>query len=86
MIWGDYRIRDIVCMSEDSGNHAASVMSVTGCEVYEVGNTYGGFFRIVYGGICVIERGLWYEEKDMSEGREDYGMGGVQHRVTPRSM
>lgn len=35
----------------------------------------GDFFRIVYGGICVIERGLWYEEKDMSEGREDYGMG-----------
>lgn len=35
-----------------------------------------GFFRIMCMGICVIERGLWYEEKDMSEGREDYGMGG----------
>lgn len=47
---------------------------------------YGIFFRISNGGICVIERGLWYEEKDMSEGREDYGMGGVQHRVSPGSV
>lgn len=50
---------------------------MTGYEVYEVGNTYDGIFsEYVYGGSCVIERGLWYEEKDMSEGREDYGMGG----------
>lgn len=45
-----------------------------------------GFFRIMDGGICVIERGLWYEENDMSEGREDYGMGGIQHRVSPGSV
>ena len=31
-------------MSEDYRGHAASVMSVTGCEVYEVGNTYDGNF------------------------------------------
>lgn len=74
-------------MSEDSRGHAASVMSVTGYEVYDVGNTYDGiFFRISNGGSCVIERGLWYEEKDMSEGREDYGMGGMQHRVSPGSV
>lgn len=46
----------------------------------------GEFLGIICGGICVIERGLWYEEKDMSEGREDYGMGGVQHRVSPGSV
>lgn len=59
MIYGGIcRIRGIVCMSEDSRGHAASVMSVTGYEVYEVGNTYMGFFRIVYGGSCVIEEGI----------------------------
>lgn len=31
-------------MSEDSEDHAASVMSMTGYEVYEVGNTYDGIF------------------------------------------
>lgn len=40
-------------MSEDYRGHAASVMSVTGYEVYEVGNTYDGIFQNnVYGDLC----------------------------------
>lgn len=44
-------------MSEDSRGHAASVMSVTGYEVYEVGNTYDGIFQNMHMGGVVSLRG-----------------------------